>query len=51
MTNGNQDVAARIRSMVKDAFADPVTAPQMPYSADDLAFFEKIMGNLRQAKA
>jgi DNA-binding transcriptional MerR regulator len=41
MTRGDQNVASRIRNMVKDALADPATAPQMPFSASDLAFFEK----------
>jgi DNA-binding transcriptional MerR regulator len=48
---GDQQVAGRLRNMVRDALADPVTAPQMPFSADDLAFLEKIMGHLKKAPA
>jgi len=48
-THGNQDVAARMRRMVKDALADPVTAPQMPFSSADLAFLEKVMAKLKEA--
>jgi DNA-binding transcriptional MerR regulator len=48
VTPGGQDVALRMRNMVKDAFADPVTAVQMPFSAQDLAFLEKIFGQLKE---
>ena len=47
-TGGDEDMAARMRSMVKDALADPVTAPQMPFSADELAFLVKIMAKLKE---
>jgi hypothetical protein len=49
--HGDQDVAARMRNMVRDALADPVTAPQMPFSAADLAFLEQIFGKLKAANA
>jgi DNA-binding transcriptional MerR regulator len=48
---GGPDVALRMRSMVRDALADPVTAPQMPFSAADLGFLEKIFGKLKQTQA
>ena len=47
VTPGGQDVALRMRNMVKDALADPATAVQMPFSAEDLAFLEKIFGKLK----
>jgi DNA-binding transcriptional MerR regulator len=49
--HGDQDVAARMRNMVRDALADPATAPQMPFSAADLAFLEQIFGKLKAANA
>jgi len=49
LTQGDRDVAGRMRNMVKDALADPVTAPQMPFSAADLAFLEQVFGKLKQA--
>ena len=51
ITRGDQDAAGRMRNMVKDALADPATAPQMPFSAADLAFLEKIFGKLKEAAA
>lgn len=49
LTRGDQDVAARIRNMAKDALADPATASQMPFSAEDMALLEKILRNLKKA--
>ncbi len=46
LTHGDPNVAGRMRNMVRDAIADPATAPQMPFSAADLAFLEKIFGAL-----
>jgi DNA-binding transcriptional MerR regulator len=46
-----QDVARRMRNMVRDALADPVTAPQMPFSVEDLAFLEQIFGKLKETAA
>jgi hypothetical protein len=34
--------------MVKDAFADPTTAQQMPYSKSDLIFLGQIFGKLTE---
>jgi DNA-binding transcriptional MerR regulator len=50
-SRGDQTVSDRLRSMIRDALADPATAPQMPFSADDLGFFAQIMGNLKKAEA
>lgn len=50
-THGDQDMANRMRNMVKDALADPMTAPQMPFSAEHLAFLVKIMGKLKETQA
>src|ERR1700744_1386650 len=50
-TRGDKEMAGRMRNMVKDALTDPATAPQMPFSARDLAFLEKIMGTLKEAGA
>jgi MerR family transcriptional regulator, thiopeptide resistance regulator len=51
LTHGDQEVAGRMRNMVKDALADPLTAPQMPFSATDLAFLEQIFGKLKEMGA
>lgn len=45
-TKGDPILTTKLRNMVKDAFADPVTAPQMPYSKNDLNFLGKIFENL-----
>jgi len=45
-TKGDQILTTKLRNMVKDAFADPVTAEQMPYSKNDLIFLGKIFENL-----
>jgi hypothetical protein len=45
-TKGDQILTTKLRNMVKDAFADPVTAQQMPYSKGDLNFLGKIFENL-----
>ncbi|HEX4273332.1 MAG TPA: MerR family transcriptional regulator [Rhizomicrobium sp.] len=51
ITSGDQNVAARMRNMVRDALADPATAPQMPFSTEHMAFLVKIMGTLKEAGA
>jgi len=51
VTSAGEDVAGRMRSMVRDALADPVTAPQMPFSAQDLEFLEQIFGKLKETAA
>jgi len=45
-TKGDQILETKLRNMVKDAFAHPVTAQQMPYSKDDLVFLGKIFESL-----
>ena len=49
VSRGDHDVAGRIRSLIRDALADPATAPQMPFSASDLLFLEKVAQRLKQA--
>ncbi|MBA2588507.1 MAG: MerR family transcriptional regulator [Alphaproteobacteria bacterium] len=49
VSRGDPDIAGRIRNMVRDALADPATAPQMPFSASDLLFLEKVVAKLKQA--
>lgn len=48
VTPGGQDVAIRLRNMVKDALADPSTAAQMPFSTQEMAFLEQIFGKLEK---
>jgi hypothetical protein len=43
-------LAAKLRNMVLDAFADPTTAKQMPYSEDDLMFLGQIFENFKKEK-
>lgn len=50
-TGGNQEMAGRLRAMVSDALADSVTGPQLPFSAQDVAFLGKIMEKLKAVKA
>jgi DNA-binding transcriptional MerR regulator len=45
-TKGDPILTTKLRNMVKDAFADPVTAEQMPYSKNDLVFLGRIFENL-----
>ena len=45
-TKGDQILETKLRNMVKDAFAHPITAQQMPYSKDDLVFLGKIFESL-----
>jgi DNA-binding transcriptional MerR regulator len=49
VSRGDQDVAGRIRNLIRDALADPATAPQMPFSASDLLFLGKAVERLKQA--
>lgn len=37
--------------MTRDGLADPVTAPQMPFSAKELAFLEQIIEKLKEIDA
>jgi hypothetical protein len=48
-TRGDEKLAGKLRSMSRDALADPKTASQLPFSADDVVFLEKIIGNLNEA--
>ena len=51
VTPAGRDMRPRMRAMVRDALADPVTARQMPFSADDLAFLEKVFGRLKASES
>lgn len=51
ITGGDQEMASRMRSLVKDALADPTTAPQMPFSAEHLAFLQQIFGKLKEIQS
>jgi DNA-binding transcriptional MerR regulator len=46
-TKGNEILTTRLRNMAKDAFSDPVTARQMPYSVEELFFLGQILENCR----
>lgn len=46
-TKGDEILTTKLRNMTKDAFADPATAAQMPYSADDLLFLGLIFESMR----
>jgi len=50
-TKGDQILETKLRNMVKDAFADPVTAQQMPYSKDHLIFLGQIFEKLTEPAA
>jgi len=45
-TKGDAILTTKLRNMVKDAFADPVTAQQMPYSKEHLVFLGRIFESL-----
>jgi len=49
-TKGDHALTAKLRNMVLDAFADPVTAPQMPYSEEHLLFLGEIFQNFKRAR-
>jgi hypothetical protein len=46
-TKGDEILTTKLRNMTKDAFADPATAPQMPYSKDHLVFLGMIFGSMK----
>jgi DNA-binding transcriptional MerR regulator len=46
-TKGDEILITKLRNMTKDAFADPTTAPQMPYSAEDLFFLGQIFQSMK----
>jgi DNA-binding transcriptional MerR regulator len=50
-TKGDVILTTKLRNMAKDAFADPVTARQMPYSREDLLFLGQIFEKLTEAAA
>jgi DNA-binding transcriptional MerR regulator len=50
-TKGDPILTTKLRNMAKDAFADPTTAQQMPYSKDDLIFLGQIFGKLTEPNA
>jgi DNA-binding transcriptional MerR regulator len=45
-TKGDQILTTKLRNMTKDAFADPVTAQQMPYTKDHLIFLGMIFQSM-----
>jgi MerR family transcriptional regulator, thiopeptide resistance regulator len=45
-TKGDKVLTGKLRSMVMDAFADPITAQQMPYAKEDLSFLGSIFEKL-----
>lgn len=49
-TKGDRILETKLRNMVKGAFADPVTAPQMPYSKDELVFLGRIFEGFKKAE-
>jgi len=46
-TKGDTILTTKLRNMTKDAFADPVTAQQMPYSKEHLIFLGMIFAGLQ----
>ncbi len=50
-TKGDDILTTKLRNMTKDAFADPVTAPQMPYGKDELIFLGMIFAGLKDQGA
>ena len=47
-TKGDEILTTKLRNMTKDAFADPVTAQQMPYSVDHLIFLGMIFASMKE---
>ncbi len=47
-TKGDPILTTKLRNMAKDAFADPTTAQQMPYSKEDLIFLGQIFAKLTE---
>jgi len=45
-TKGDAILTTKLRNMTKDAFADPVTAQQMPYTKDHLVFLGMIFASM-----
>ena len=47
-TKGDEILTTKLRNMTKDAFADPVTARQMPYGKEHLIFLGMIFASLKE---
>jgi DNA-binding transcriptional MerR regulator len=47
-TKGDEILTTKLRNMTKDAFADPVTAAQMPYGKDHLIFLGMIFASMKE---
>ena len=47
-TKGDEILTTKLRNMTNDAFADPVTAQQMPYSKDHLIFLGMIFASMKE---
>jgi MerR family transcriptional regulator, thiopeptide resistance regulator len=47
-TKGDEILTTKLRNMTKDAFADPVTAQQMPYSKEHLIFLGMIFAGMSE---
>lgn len=47
-TKGDEILTTKLRNMTKDAFADPITAQQMPYSKEHLIFLGMIFGSMKE---
>jgi len=47
-TKGDETLTAKLGDMTQDAFADPVTAGQMPFSEDNLIFLGMTFENLKE---
>jgi DNA-binding transcriptional MerR regulator len=50
-TKGDQILRTKLLNMTKDAFADPVTAAQMPYTHAELAFLRDIFNHMTKPGA
>jgi DNA-binding transcriptional MerR regulator len=49
-TKGDEILTTKLRNMTKDAFADPVTAQQMPYSKEHLIFLGMIFASMSEER-
>ena len=47
-TKGDEILTTKLRNMTKDAFADPVTAQQMPYGKEHLIFLGMIFAGMKE---
>jgi DNA-binding transcriptional MerR regulator len=46
LTRGDKSLRDKLRNMAKDALADPKTAANLPFTAQDVAFLSRIMAQL-----